>query len=407
MNQRYTASTICLSTALLTSCTGGGGNPPAPAGFALPNLRLQSAREAKSTNYRIVTDFSSVYDGSYPAGGLLDVKGTLYGSTVVGGAFGQGNVFSLSTTGTENVLHSFGGPLDGSNPEGTLVDVNGTLYGMAPGDGVYNWGVIYAITRSGGESVLYSLHGSPNDGADGQASVLIYVKRKFYGLTTDGGKWGRGTVFSLTPTGSEKVLHSFYGGQSDGAWPDGGLVYLNGLLYGTTTAGGSQYASRDIGDGVVFSITPTGTENILYSFPYGGSQGCCPNAGLVNINGTLYGTAAGGGPNGGGIAFSITTGGTLTDLHDFGKGSDGSGPTGPPIDVKGVLYGTTSGGGAYRKGTVYRMTLSGSEKVLHSFGDGSDGATPIAGVTALKETLYGTTSGGGANGNGTVFALKL
>lgn len=400
MNQFYNASAICLGAALLASCTGTGSNLPAPAGIAF-------AHGPKAAKYRIVTDFNSVYDGSYPDGGLLDVKGTLYGTTALGGAFGQGNVFSLSPNGTEQMLHSFGGPLDGSNPEGNLVDVNGTLYGMAPGNGVYNWGVIYAITRSGGESVLYSFHGSPSDGADGQASVLIYVNHTFYGLTTDGGKWGRGTVYSLTTKGVERVLHGFYGGQSDGAWPEGGLVSLNGLLYGTTTAGGSNYGSRGIGDGVVFSVTPTGTENILYSFPYGGAQGCCPNAGLINVNGTLYGTAAGGGPDGGGIAFSITTGGTLTDLHDFGKGSDGSGPTGPLIEVKGALYGTTTGGGTYGKGTVFRMSLTGGEKVLHSFGNDSDGASPVAGLTALKGTLYGTTSGGGATGNGTVFALKL
>lgn len=334
------------------------------------------------------------------------MKGKLYGTTEVGGTFGLGNVFSITTTGVEQVLHSFSDVLDGSDPEGNLVDVKGRLYGMAPGDGDYNWGVVYSIILTGGESVLYSFHGGPKDGAQGQWPALLYVNRKLYGMTSVGGAFGRGTVFSITTKGIEKVLHSFYGGQSDGAWPDGGLVYLNGLLYGTTTAGGSSYLSHGIAAGTVFSITPSGTEKVLFGFPYGGSEGCCPSAGLMNVNGTLYGTTAGGGAYGGGTIFSITTSGDLTNLHSFGSGSDGSDSVAPLLDVQGTLYGTTQAGGVYGKGTVFSAGLTGSEKVLHSFGYGSDGATPLAGLTDVNGTLYGTTSAGGTDGNGTVFALK-
>jgi uncharacterized repeat protein (TIGR03803 family) len=70
-------------------------------------------------------------DGVEPVAGLLDVGGTLYGTTQRGGAQGQkGTVFSLDPgTGTENVLHSFGGDTDGEQPSASLIDVNGTLYG--------------------------------------------------------------------------------------------------------------------------------------------------------------------------------------------------------------------------------------------------------------------------------------
>ena len=153
---------------------------------------------------------------------------------------------------------------------------------------------------------------------------------------------------------------------------------------------------------------PTGTENVIYTF--GGFNGAYPVAGLMNVNGTLYGTTtvddAYGTFGNYGTAFSISTSGSLATLHNFGSGSDGGGPAAPLLNMKSTLYETTEAGGAYGKGTIFRMSLTGSnERVLHSFGHGSDGATPLAGLIDVKGTLYGTTSAGGANGNGTVFAL--
>src|SRR5579862_8114661 len=73
----------------------------------------------------------------------------------------------------------------------------------------------------------------------------------------------------------------------DGQGPLAGLVAVNGVLYGTTSAGG-------LGHGTVFSITTDGSENVLYRFK-GGSDGANPEAGLLAINGVLYGTTAAGG----------------------------------------------------------------------------------------------------------------
>ncbi|MGA8326822.1 MAG: choice-of-anchor tandem repeat GloVer-containing protein, partial [Candidatus Cybelea sp.] len=58
-----------------------------------------------------------------------------------------------------------------------------------------------------------------------------------------------GTVFSVTTSGTETVLHSF-GGSGDGAHPDASLLNVNGTLYGTTGGGGAH------GDGTVFSLLP-------------------------------------------------------------------------------------------------------------------------------------------------------
>ena len=134
--------------------------------------------------------------------------------------------------------------------------------------------------------------------------------------------------------------------------------------------------------------------------------------GLLNVNGVLYGTTEYGGAHGqansdtGGTVFSIKTSGHEKVLHSFGKGSDGAMPAAGLIDVNGTIYGTTFYGGTQNGGTVFSITTSGTEKVLHNFGKGKDGTEPAAALTNVNGTLYGTTYVGGAHGDGTVFSLK-
>jgi uncharacterized repeat protein (TIGR03803 family) len=111
--------------------------------------------------------------------------------------------------------------------------------------------------------------------------------------------------------------------------------------------------------------------------------------------------------------FSITPSGTETILYSF-NGSDGSGPVATLLNVNGTLYGTTKGGGAYGYGgTVFSITLSGHETVLHSFeqtrtaGGQFDGLYPESGVIDVNGTLYGTTAFGGRLGVGTVYSITL
>ncbi|MGC1335938.1 MAG: choice-of-anchor tandem repeat GloVer-containing protein, partial [Candidatus Cybelea sp.] len=93
-------------------------------------------------------------------------------------------------------------------------------------------------------------------------------------------------------------------------------------------------------------------------------------------------------------------------LHNFKGIPDGEYPYAGLINVNGTLYGTTYFGGAYDDGTVFSITASGKVTVLHSFGMTGDGEYPIAGLIDVGATLYGTTPAGGANDGGTVFALS-
>src|SRR5579862_7839525 len=155
-----------------------------------------------------------------------------------------------------------------------------------------------------------------------------------------------------------------------------------GNLYGTTLYGGST-ACGATGCGVVFKVTPTGTESVLYYFE-GGTDGFYTRGTLVrDSQGNLYGTV-----------YKISPTVTETILYRFaGPPNDGAAPfAGVVRDAQGNLYGTTESGGLYGVGTVFALTSSG-EKILHTFSGNAD-AFPWGGlIRDAQGNLYGTATG--------------
>ena len=199
-------------------------------------------------------------------------------------------------------------------------------------------GTLYGTTAAGGISDARAFSPDP------VAVVAAHFR--------PGEELGAGTVFSLDPnTGAETVLDSF--GGTGGQEPLASLIDVKGTLYGTTLYGGSGDCS-DYGCGTVFSINPnTGAETVLHSFK-GGKDGQWPVAGLIDVDGMLYGTTAYGGAPGFGTVFSVDPKtGAEKVLYTFDGGIDGAKPLSALIDVKGSLYGTTYAGGAYGYGTVF------------------------------------------------------
>jgi uncharacterized repeat protein (TIGR03803 family) len=382
---------------------------------------------------------SNAGDGTNPQAGLIDVGGTLYGTTTDGGTNDNGTVFSINpTTGAETVVWSFGSGSDGTFPYAGLIDVGGTLYGTTTDGGTNDNGTVFSINpTTGAETVVWSF-GSGSDGTFPYAG-LIGVRGTLYGTTYEGGTGtctrggnnvGCGTVFSINPTtGAETVLYSFTNGNyngSYGALPKAGLIDVRGILYGTTYEGGPGtcvHGGDNVGCGTVFTINPTtGREQTQDAF-FGGPDGNYPEAGLTvgsrfNVVSTFYGTTSEGGTGTGcrrsgcGTVFLSATTGTEKRLYSFCSQtscSDGANPQAGLIDVNGTLYGTTAGGGANGGGTVFSIdSMTAAETVLYSFCSQpscTDGEYPRAGLIDIGGTLYGTTAGGGANGDGTVFSI--
>jgi uncharacterized repeat protein (TIGR03803 family) len=303
----------------------------------------------------VLHSFTGGADGASPHAGLIrDAQGNLYGTTLSGGASDYGTVFRVTATGTETVLYRFTGA-DGASPYAGLIrDAQGNLYGTTYGGGTYGNGTVFKVTLTGTETVLYSFTGGA-DGGNSVAGLIRDAQGNLYGTTQIGGAYGYGTAFKLTPTGTQTVLHSF--SVVDGAYPLALIGDGKGIFYGVSGGGA-------VDSGKVFKLTLTGKEKVLYSFT-GGVDGSVPLGIVRDPEGNLYGTTSYGGdlngcnsnpPYGCGVVFKLTPTGTETILYSFIGGTDGQRPFAAPIrDAQGNLYGTTYFGGAYGYGTVFKV----------------------------------------------------
>lgn len=274
----------------------------------------------------ILHTFTGGADGGEPVGGLVpDSAGNLYGTTALGGVangcggYGCGVVFKVDRSGNETVLYTFTGGADGGEPYAGLIrDGAGNLYGttevggdLACPDAVPGCGVVFKLDPSGNQTVLYSFTGSADGGGPGGGTLVLDSSGNLYGTATFGGSnpsctytRGCGVVYQVSPAGIETVLYNF-GGLMDGRQPYSLLRDAKGNLYGTALYGGNLTGSCDEigGCGVVFQLTPGGTERVLYAFDI--THGNGPVGTLRYRGGYLYGTTVEGGANGYGVAFRL------------------------------------------------------------------------------------------------------
>ena len=395
MRQRKAIVNIALATALL----------------GLPLLAMQSAN---AQTYTVLHYFNNA-DGMAPQGPLIEGPDhMLYGATNKGGAYLFGVVYKMSLTGKETILHNFQ-YWNGFDANGGLVqDAAGNLYGSTYQGGNNGYtGLIYKLNKSGNqETVLHQL-GLGTDGASPRSGLVADANGNLYGVTPNGGTLGGGTIFKVDSTGHETVLHNFTG-MADGSIPNGRLVFgPDGNLYGTTECG--DIACYTQGAGRVFKVDTAGNLTVLYSFS-GGADGGTPTGALTfDAQGNIYGTAFFGGilscgdyGYGCGVVFKLTPSGTETILYTFLGGSDGWNPNaGVILDAAGNMYGATlSDGTGVSCGVVFKLNPQGQETVLHSF-TGPDGCTPGSELLLSNNALYGVTSEGGRPYYGVVFKITL
>jgi uncharacterized repeat protein (TIGR03803 family) len=250
--------------------------------------------------------FHGLNDGNTPEYGDLawDHQGNIYGTTALGGPYGQGTVYELmppvppNDTWTESVLYSFTGHMDGGLPQGgVILDSNGNVYGTSYGD-LVSGGNVFELTNNGGQWTQTLIHNfQDGDGAYPIAGLISDSSGNLYGATSAGGSSSAGTIFELIRSGNGwtfKVLYNLPGpfcGDNCGPWANLSMDAA-GNLYGTTNGGGAN--SR----GNVFKLSNTGNGWVyksLYDFTYG-PDGAYPLSNVtLDTDGTLYGTAQRGG----------------------------------------------------------------------------------------------------------------
>ena len=250
--------------------------------------------------------------------------------------------------------------------------------------------------------VLHSFAGGSSDGAYPRGGVTPVGKD--FVLTTDaGGQGNLGTITLVRSDGSSQVFHAFTADGNDGYGGGYGALADDGtLLYGTTPFGGAD------GCGTFFALHHDGSQyGIIHTFTC--ADGAFPYSDLTWGDDGLYFPTVNGGSNDLGTINEPFEGGL--DFFDSFTGSNGSKPYGglayDPTSL--TNYGTASAGGQANLGTIVANNFHGGGNitVLHSFAGGSDGSTPYGSLLLYKNVLYGTTELGGAGGNlGTVFRIN-
>ena len=188
-------------------------------------------------------------DGEHLSGVTLDAAGNLYGSAdQTPGCCGS--VWQLAPAGsgwTFNVLRRFMGGPDGGYPDtNILMDAQGNLYGGTYAEDT----TVFELTMSNG-NWSYTQIRDFGEEQNLTGDLVMDAAGNLYG-TTNGDAFSSGVVFKLTRSGSNwtySELHQFSG--SDGAHPNSNVILdASGDLYGTTTDGGQ------FGNGVAWEITP-------------------------------------------------------------------------------------------------------------------------------------------------------
>jgi len=321
-------------------------------------LAMLSLGLADAATFKTIYQFGdSTTPMGLPAGRMVqDSHGVLYGTTIgSGGAF-----FSLSPPAspgaqwTAAVLYEFGvNAGDGAGPDGVASGPGGALYGVTGNGGAYGEGTVFQLTPppspggSWAETVLWSF-GSPGDGESPAGPIAIDANGVIHGVTIGGGSFRDGTAFTLAPPASggawsETVVHSF-GGTGDGCHPASIVLDAGGTAYGTTSS------ECNGAYGTVFSISPSQSETVIYSFAEP-ADGSSPASVIVGAEGTLYGVTYDGG-KGYGTVFSLTNqSGSWQEavIYSFpgvdGSPKQGYSPHSLTLSASGTIYGVASAGG--------------------------------------------------------------
>jgi uncharacterized repeat protein (TIGR03803 family) len=348
-NSPYSAPILAATNELFGTTRLGGS---AAAG-SVYSLRFDGA------GYQLVSSLDTAAGPTDLGSPLLALaNGTLVGSSRFGGSTNNGTLFTLDQSGANlAVVYSPPDPSTGQEFRSGLIQASdGLLYGTSVSGGASGQGTVFRMNADGSNyTVLKSFaFGATGPGANPVEPLLEASDGNLYGTTFFGGTTNRGALFGMTKDGTTyTVLKTFGTPASNGEGPMSPLIEASDhMLYGTTYGGGSTNNG-----GTVFRINKDGTGfQVILAFAAVGQDGRHPCGALIEwANGSLYGTTERGGTNDLGTLFRVNKDGSgYTVLAQLG-GPLGSYPRGGVSQgPDGALYLTTSQGGDLGLGTVLR-----------------------------------------------------
>ena len=395
------------STLFGTTVQGGAIGVPQGGQGALFSIGTNGS------NYNVEHDFFTSDSGMDPSGALAIDGTTLYGTTEFGGATApfSGTVYSIGTDGSSpNILHEFdGGTSDGARPAGGVLRIGSTLYGTTIEGGDDSVGTIFSIgTNGAGFALLHEFSTDPNDGLS-PSGGLVLADGKLFGTTQGGGEDDLGVLYSIDLNGSNyTVVHEFVEDinfeRPGGAFPNG-IVADGTTIYGVTNEGGAEdvgaiYKINTNGSG--FSVIHDFSEDPNGAFP----DGAFPRGALAVSGSTLVGVSSSGGggdPNGNdfGTVFSLETDGSAFQvLHSFTGGvDDGAFPDTGVTIIGSTILGVTSAGGDFDAGTIFSLPFAGGGPMFREADFNEDTFVDVVDL-AQWEAAYAVNATADADGDG-------
>lgn len=363
---------------------------------ALAVLALALSLSASAQTYKFNTLYSFMDNGTDPTNPsalIIDGSGNLYGTSISGGSFNNGAVFSVTPKGALTLLYSFNGndSTGAVSPINLLRDSKGNLYGDTQYVARSFVGDLFKLTPGSNDTYTFaSLYVAP----DSPSQMVLNPAGDIFWLNCgyDGGPTcDNNTSLNEISHGQNSVVYFF---TSTGFYASGNYVMdKSGDIYGTEGGDGGVTSW-----GLIYKWSPVSGYSVLHTF--NGTDGSYPNALRQNSSGDLYGTTSGGGSKGFGTVFRMSSGGGFSTLYNFcskANCADGSYPIGPlTLDSRGNIFGVVSFG-------VFELAPGRGEGLLYNSGSVFMGPGLVMDKSG---NLYGTTLTGGTAGLGSVYKLS-
>lgn len=213
--------------------------------------------------------------GGYPRDIMQASDGLIYGVAISGGVGSSGvNYVFDPIFMTYSKLFDFNHHYKGDTPHSIIKASDGKLYGMTTYGGNYNKGVLYSYDQNNGELLKLIDFSGSEKGEEPKGGLVEADNGKLYGMTMLGGSLNKGVLFSYNIQKKTFEKKHDFDMNYTGGHPAGSLIQVsNGKLYGKA-------------NGHIFSFDPSDDLLAVVNNSSSSYIGCLFEA----SNGKLYGT---------------------------------------------------------------------------------------------------------------------